>query len=84
MSPKHNRFGAYFWRFCANLPNGQSEGTDRGFLCCQGGGGLDPGKYCLVAQFPRRVVLPTAQDSTLEAVGLSASQEALVVELWEP
>ena len=46
----------------------------------QGGGGLDPGTYQLVAQYPRRVLLPTARYSSLEAAGIVASQEALMLE----
>ena len=47
----------------------------------QGAGGLDPGQYRLVAQFPRRVFLPGfGDDMTLGTAGLTATQEALLVE----
>ncbi len=47
----------------------------------QGAGGLHPGQYRLVAQFPRRVFLPGVGDGmTLGTAGLTAPQEALLVE----
>ena len=57
--------------------------VDRVLWRWQGGGGLDSGRFQLVAQFPRRVMLPTAQEYSLEDLGLTASQEALVVEPCE-
>jgi hypothetical protein len=59
------------------------SGCHRSLFCFipQGAGGLDPGQYRLVAQFPRRVLLPSIGDQmTLRAAGLTAPQEALLVE----
>jgi ubiquitin fusion degradation protein 1 len=55
-----------------------------GFVDSRGGGGLWPGQFHLVLQFPRRV-LPAARDGaascTLLDAGFAAGQqEALVVE----
>jgi hypothetical protein len=51
-------------------------------LCCavQGAGGLLPGTYQLVLQFPRKV-LHVAVDQTLADAGLeAASQQAVLLE----
>jgi hypothetical protein len=50
-------------------------------LCLQGAGGVLPGTYQLVLQFPRKV-LQAATDQTLADAGLeAASQQAVLLEL---
>ncbi len=55
--------------------------SDPALHTAQGAGGLDPGQYRLIAQFPRRVLLPASDDQlTLGGAGLTGPQEALLVE----
>ena len=56
--------------------------ADPALYAAQGAGGLGPGQYRLVTQFPRRVFLPASDDDqlTLGSAGLTGQQEALLVE----
>ena len=51
------------------------------FADARGGGGLPPGTYQLVMQFPRRVITAElAQAKSLAEVGLNSQQEVLLLE----
>lgn len=69
------------------VPAGPHEGGYPDAQCkpalhvAQGAGGLDPGQYRLVAQFPRRMFVPASDDQlTLGGAGLTGPQEDLLVE----
>ncbi len=49
-------------------------------LAVQAGLSGELGSYKLVSQFPRRVIGPEAGDATLSEAGLTARQEALLLE----